>query len=578
MRWTARRTTVRWTWGLPAILLLGCDTERNPTDPVETVASVEITPTELELAPGDTARLAAIALATDGEPVTGRTFGWTSDHEAVASVDGSGLVSAHGEGVARITASTAGRARWAEVRVTAPGSQVPAIASIEPASIQAGWGSFTLTVRGTGFSPFSRVRWNGMPLESVVIDATQLRATVSASYVVQEGTAEISVETPYPVPMSSNPLAFTVHSRPAHSVDLLVAGNAVFVQNRVKLDALARDQFGEVIVGKVVEWSSSDPNVARIEGGYLRGLTAGTITLTASATPATRSTTYRVLSAPDVEVIFDGAGGTANVPELFVRSLQPGAGLSRILPLGFWAMQPAPGPDGSRIALAHPSDGENVDVWVVNRDGSGLQRLTTHPSIDDQPAWSPDGRWIAFRSFRDGKSDVWAMRSDGSEQRNLTFASVFVPEEFSDAPAWSPDGQRIAFSRGFGSGQALFVMRADGTELRQLLWRNGFDVLAPAWSPDGQTLAFQLRDRATGSSRVEFASSDTGEAVHYFTDFPPDAATPAWLDDAWIAVSARAHPGWPSPTVALVRLGAGHVVVPVGVEYGRLTGPAALPR
>ena len=76
----------------------------------------------------------------------------------------------------------------------------------------------------------------------------------------------------------------------------------------------------------------------------------------------------------------------------------------------------------------------------MNADGSGLRKLTRGPAYDGNPAWSPDGRKIAF-----GRAgEIYVMNADGSGQRNLTRNPA---RDF--APAWSPDGRKIAFeSRG----------------------------------------------------------------------------------------------------------------------------------
>ena len=93
-----------------------------------------------------------------------------------------------------------------------------------------------------------------------------------------------------------------------------------------------------------------------------------------------------------------------------------------------------------RIAFWSNRDG-NVDVYVINTDGSGETRLTNNAAIDTQPDWSPDGTKIAFTSNRDGNSEVYVMNADGSGQTRLTNNLGFA-----GTPAWSPDGSRIAFT------------------------------------------------------------------------------------------------------------------------------------
>jgi dipeptidyl aminopeptidase/acylaminoacyl peptidase len=87
-----------------------------------------------------------------------------------------------------------------------------------------------------------------------------------------------------------------------------------------------------------------------------------------------------------------------------------------------------PGQNGD-IAFASIRDG-NVEVYVMNADGSNPTNLTNDAAFDSMPAWSPDGKQIAFTSFRDGNLEVYVMDADGSNPTNLTnhAASDFTPD------------------------------------------------------------------------------------------------------------------------------------------------------
>jgi TolB protein len=87
-------------------------------------------------------------------------------------------------------------------------------------------------------------------------------------------------------------------------------------------------------------------------------------------------------------------------------------------------------PDGTQIAFISDRDGDVMaygdvvglvpEVYVMNADGTGQTNLTNNPTADDEPAWSPDGSEIAFRSYRDGNHEIYVMDADGTGQTNLT--------------------------------------------------------------------------------------------------------------------------------------------------------------
>jgi Tol biopolymer transport system component len=110
-----------------------------------------------------------------------------------------------------------------------------------------------------------------------------------------------------------------------------------------------------------------------------------------------------------------------------------GSGLQQITTLGAagvfvgeWS------PDGSQIVFEAAVTG-NTDIYVVGRDGGRLRRLTFEPSIDGVPSWSADGRWIYFASTRAGViADIWRISADGGDAIRLTRSGGFEPRESSD--------------------------------------------------------------------------------------------------------------------------------------------------
>src|SRR5215204_2228828 len=150
--------------------------------------------------------------------------------------------------------------------------------------------------------------------------------------------------------------------------------------------------------------------------------------------------------------------------------------------------QPAWSPGGKKLAFHSTRDG-NDEIYVLDADGTGTPtNLTNHPASDVWPVFSPDGSRLAFGSTRDasvaGEVDIWVLHLDGSGMPvNLTDAMV-TNERW---PAWSPDGTKLAFWSGTGNGAGpdaeLYAVNADGTGTPINLTSNQAGDVFPDWGP-----------------------------------------------------------------------------------------------
>jgi Tol biopolymer transport system component len=152
---------------------------------------------------------------------------------------------------------------------------------------------------------------------------------------------------------------------------------------------------------------------------------------------------------------------------------------------------PAWSPDGRLIAFSTLRRADNREsIHVVTPAGTNLRDLggrSLH-GIQEGLAWSPDGRKIAYSGHTgDGNWAIWVMNRDGSNQRQLTHPTLVEPAGSGgdQVGAWSPDGRQIVYSSGQYRGRDLYVMNADGTGVYRLTDWPGADG-AVAWLRSGE--------------------------------------------------------------------------------------------
>jgi TolB protein len=179
----------------------------------------------------------------------------------------------------------------------------------------------------------------------------------------------------------------------------------------------------------------------------------------------------------------------------------------------------------------------NPDLYKMPVEGGEPIQVTTDPAMDFSPRWSPDGKEIAFHSFRAGNRDIFVVSADGGAARQLTNDPA---QEFN--PHWSPDGKRVAFdSTRNGVRNEIYVISKDGGEHSgETPVRLTFDGgMAPRWSPDGGHIAYHgggvwVIPSKGGEPRrlTDFGShpiwSKDGQTL-YFRQSPPDERAGIWL-------------------------------------------------
>ncbi len=204
---------------------------------------------------------------------------------------------------------------------------------------------------------------------------------------------------------------------------------------------------------------------------------------------------------------------------------------SRSLPKESGDPRSANGGDASISAYGY-------ELALESLDGEQGQRLTSSTNYENYPAWSPNGKAIAFVASNpvDDIRPWWVflhtMNPEGSERRRIAAHIPIFPRH---RPAWSPDSQRIAFSSAGERNKGLYVVDADGYNLQRL----AVTVSWPSWSPDGQSIAYAQPDGedvalftigADGSDARRLVTIDGWQQRQYGEPDPQEA----WIRDvAW---------------------------------------------
>jgi TolB protein len=171
----------------------------------------------------------------------------------------------------------------------------------------------------------------------------------------------------------------------------------------------------------------------------------------------------------------------------------------------------------SKIAFVSNGTG-NKEIYISAFDGYSPRRLTTNNAITLFPAWSSNGKFLAFTSYKDGNPDLYIRELSSARETKLSKQGINI------TPAWVPGKSELAATLSFSGDQEIYLLTGSGKIIKRLTKSRGIDV-TPTWSPDGKKIAFV--SNRSGSAQIYIKDLASGR-VNRLTYEGQKNTQPSW--------------------------------------------------
>ena len=441
---------------------------------------------------------------------------WRSSDSAVAYVSPAGIVRARAAGKAELIASAPAQERRVVVSVY-PLPEALVVSPLQGGTVQVPLRStrqFTAVAEAADSTPIpeATVAWHLS--DSSVASFDQGTGTLTPKKL---GTTTLTAMLP-----GITPAIWTVQ---VVAGEILVdpARAGLLVGQRTTLTARMRDdQAAPTTRAAGARWSSDRPEVALAREGTVDALSPGHAVVTATA-PWGKSATADVYVVGDL-LLVSNRGGAYGIYQMRVSG---SVGLLPVLVDSATNIQAVLSPDRTRVVFSS-NRVSNYDLYLMDADGKHLQRLTSNPGNEGEPAWTPDGRRVLYTATTGSTTQIAIISIDGSDNRQLTMG----PSR-NQSPTVSADGRTVAFVSTRDGNQEIYTMGLDGGNLRRITKSSPRDS-NPRFFPTGELLYVTERGGKSKGSRV-MRGGAAGTAGQIFETDQPIASLALSRDGARVA-------------------------------------------
>jgi uncharacterized protein YjdB len=473
------------------------------TLPVEVAqADFVLTRSKLMLAPEDADTIRAL-VPSQGNREIRSAIQWRSTDSTIASVSPSGIVLAKAPGKAEIIASGPGQERRVAVSVH-PLPDALVVSPHQGVTVKVPMRStrqFTAVAEAADSSPIPEARVVWHLSDSAVASFDQATGTLTPKAL---GTTTLTATL-----TGITPAVWTVQVVPGEIViDPPRAG--LLVGQRTTLNATLRDEQGSSSSPRSqgIRWTSDRPEAVLVRDGVVDAMNPGHAVVTAVA-PWGKSANADVYVVGDL-LLVSNRGGAFGIYQL---RLSGSAGLLPILADNASNIQAVFSPDRTKVAFSS-NRATNYDLYLMDADGRNLERLTSNPGNEGEPAWTPDGKRIVYTASTGSTTQIASISVDGTDNRQLTSG----PSR-NQSPVVSADGRTIAFVSTRDGNQEIYTMNPDGSSQRRITKSSARDS-NPRFFPSGELLYVTERGGKSKGSRVMRGGTAGSAGPLFETDQP----------------------------------------------------------